>query len=472
MPLDPSIALQAGQGVKPVDPMAAFQQVMMLRAMADQSKAQQLGIQQQERAMQRQEGIGRAYAVGPDGQIDQAATLRNLAAGGFGPEAAQASHQFATDQFTRQKAEREANKAGLEAAGKQMELINGELGSLVARGDALTYADAMRGAMRLRANGVSVNLDEIPQDPAQLRAYVLEKAIQNDKVFKNYQEMNAPKSPQGQVLYDAARAPASQQGAFADIIAGYSGKADDIARFQNGVPTVNNAVVDARKQIAKAGAQNTTIQNYPPGALVPGKTTQGKIEEELRGTGARLSRLTQINSMFKPEFLNIQKRLSGSWSAIKEKLGGNLDPKDKQFLSEFSQFKQSAIEQLNQYINEITGAAVGATEAPRLISAMPNPGSGAFDGDSPTEFKTKLDSVMKQVKMAEARQVYALRNGLSLFDGKGNPLITLERMPQIMNERGKAIEKEVRAKYPQLGPKDVQARVARQLGGEFGLATD
>ncbi len=202
MPLDPSIALQAGQGVKPVDPMAAFQQVMMLRAMSDQSKAQQLGLQQQERAMQRQEGIGKSYVVGPNGQIDQAATLRNLTSGGFGPEAAQFGHQMTMDSLARQKAERESTEAGLKATMQKFGIVNNALGALASRGANVTYADAARTALALRSQGVDVNLDEIPQDPAQLQAYIQEKLIQTDKAFQNWWSTTQPMTGLGKSLRD------------------------------------------------------------------------------------------------------------------------------------------------------------------------------------------------------------------------------------------------------------------------------
>jgi hypothetical protein len=114
-----------------------------------------------------------------------------------------------------------------------------------------------------------------------------------------------------------------------------------------------------------------------------------------------------------------------------------LTNKEKQDLTEFSAYKRNAVGQINQYIHDMTGAAMGVQEAQRLMRAVPNPGSGIFDGDSPTEFKAKLDDVVSKTKMAVARLAYIKRNGMSLEDGKGNPVVPLERMPALINERGK-----------------------------------
>ena len=124
---------------------------------------------------------------------------------------------------------------------------------------------------------------------------------------------------------------------------------------------------------------------------------------------------------------------------------------------------------MNEYIKSITGAAMSEPEAQRILRGMPNPGQGLFDGDSPTEFKAKLDDAMKQTRLALARYEYIKRNGIGLTDRAGNAVIPLERMPEIMNQRGRALEEQLRKANPRVTPQELQNSVRGILAKEFGL---
>ena len=220
---------------------------------------------------------------------------------------------------------------------------------------------------------------------------------------------------------------------------------------------------------AKDVSGAATIINNPPGAMVPGKAAANKIDEGLLDTTQRIMQLSQIEKSFKPEWLEIGTRLGMEAANWKDKLGMSMDPKDTAKLTEYSEFRRNAIDNLNQYIKAITGAAMSEAEAKRILRGMPNPGQGLFDGDGPKAFKAKLDGVMKQAKLAEARLVYLKRNGMSLTDASGREIVPLERMPSLMNERAGQIERELRQKNPAWRLPDIQAATHRQLAQEFGL---
>lgn len=232
----------------------------------------------------------------------------------------------------------------------------------------------------------------------------------------------------------------------------------------------NQALLDARERRAKAGA--TSLAVYPPGALEPGKTTRGDLEKETMQASSSIQRFNQIQQGFKPEYLQFAPRLSAGWAALKEKGGASLAPGDQRFLQEFSAWSRGATEEVNNYIQQKTGAAMGVQEAQRLMKGVPNPGQGLFDGDSPTQFKAKLDDTMRQLKMVEARSIYALRNGLSLMGPNGEPVVPLSAMPKIMDERGLQIEQQVRKQFPNLNAKELKQMVVKQLGVEFGIGSD
>ena len=85
-----------------------------------------------------------------------------------------------------------------------------------------------------------------------------------------------------------------------------------------------------------------------------------------------------------------------------------------------------------------------------------------FDGDAPTTFQAKLDNQIKQVQYALARKQYSLNKGLRWES------IPLERMPALINERGKGIAKQYNLN-PEKNPADMNT-VQRQLAAEFGVS--
>lgn len=220
----------------------------------------------------------------------------------------------------------------------------------------------------------------------------------------------------------------------------------------------------------KAGRGTDVTVNTGP--MTPGKTGGNKVDEDMLGVTRNLMQLDQISSQFKPEFQKLSTRGAQWWNAAKEKLGADLTNKEKQDLVQFSQYKRNSVDSLNQYIKSITGAAMTNAEAERILKGLPNPGTGAFDGDSPTEFKAKLDDAIQKTKMSVARLSYIKRNGMSLDDGQGNAVLPLERMPQLINERGREIETELKSQQPKSDSKALQRAVRRQLAVEFGLSSD
>lgn len=218
----------------------------------------------------------------------------------------------------------------------------------------------------------------------------------------------------------------------------------------------------------KAGRGTDVTVNT--GEMTPGKTAGNKIDEDMLGVTRNLMQLDTIAGQFKPEFQRFQDKAGFMALKAKDSTVG-LTNKEKQDLTEYSTYRRNAFNTLNEYIKSITGAAMSEAEANRIRKSMPDPGDGLFSGDSPTEFKAKLDDAMAQTKKSVARLAYLKRNGMSLEDGLGKG-ITLEGMPALMNERGQKIEAELKAAQPGASKDAMQKAVRRQLAVEFGLSSD
>jgi hypothetical protein len=189
------------------------------------------------------------------------------------------------------------------------------------------------------------------------------------------------------------------------------------------------------------------------------KGTKAKIEESVLSSGDALTRLNTIQASYKPEYLSIKFRGGQEWATLKDKFV-TLKPEEKTQLANFSTYKQNATQNLNQTIKDLTGSAMGVQEAERIISTLPNAGTGLFDGDSPTQFESKLNNAVEQTKYAIARKNYSLNKGLKWEN------LPLNQMPNVINQRGAAIAQQY--KLDPNKPADLKT-INRQLAAEFGI---
>jgi len=141
-------------------------------------------------------------------------------------------------------------------------------------------------------------------------------------------------------------------------------------------------------------------------AIEPG--TKKGLETSIINSGEGLSRLFTIQSQFEPEFVTFGGRIKGAWTDFKEKAGADLSNDEQQFLTEFSTFQQTAFDNLNRFIREMTGAQMSELEAKRLRKGIPDP-----EKDGPVVFKSKMDASVKQLALVRARAIHSVREGIT-----------------------------------------------------------
>jgi hypothetical protein len=246
-------------------------------------------------------------------------------------------------------------------------------------------------------------------------------------------------------------------GDYANVSMGLFGTSDVAQLPSGGWQQIQDQVLANKR----AGAGQTPITVYPPGAVAPGTSAQNKIDEALLGSGSRLQVLNRISEAYRPEFLQTRFKVAQGLVELGEKLGREPNPEERQNLEQFSRFRQDAVRQLNQYINEITGAAIGqGEEAERLKSGVPNPGTGLFGGDSPTVFLSKLNNTVRDLRLAEARLQYIKTKGFNIQD------VALDDMPTIMRKRKEQIVKDFGLDEARSEDREV---LKNRLAAEFGL---
>jgi hypothetical protein len=143
------------------------------------------------------------------------------------------------------------------------------------------------------------------------------------------------------------------------------------------------------------------------------KKTQGAIEEKIVSGKEQLERMRAIQKEFKPEYQELGTRFESAWTSLKAKLGQPVEEADRKELVGFKKYQRKAIENINLYIKELTGAQMSEKEADRLRLAQPDPGEKWYQGDDPITFKAKMDDVIRMTRAAIARFEYYRNQGIS-----------------------------------------------------------
>jgi len=232
-----------------------------------------------------------------------------------------------------------------------------------------------------------------------------------------------------------------------------SARADELATD----PSFNRVGVIQRTEAGEPGAFD---------ALAGPVTRQAQTD--IIGIDDSLARLDEIDAGFDTQFLQVPGRLDAKITELQEKFRiGDPSPEDRQFLADFSAFQRDAIENINLEIKRITGAQMSEKEADRIRQGFPDPGEGIFDGDSPTVFRAKLNSVRNQLLLTRARRIVLLSRGIDL-----SVLTDPARTRQFDNLSLGAVERlaEQRAEEVRAAGGD-DAAVRRMLLEEFGLGS-
>jgi len=328
---------------------------------------------------------------------------------------------------------------GNERRGRALQAIE-ELGPIVARGQATE--DQLR---RYGSAVTDYQQEEVRPDGARVTPRLPPYAPGMDWVANRYPGFQFNGAPAQQAEPPAAP---SQGGPVAVPAAGDATPAAPTLPPPGGAPGL-------------PGATGGVTRDGP--AMEAG--TRRQIEEQIVNNQAAISRLTGIERSYQPNFQTYGTRWSNMWSSLRERAGGQLSPQERQRLTEYTQGRASALENLNRTIQEITGAAMGVEEARRITATMPNPGTGLFDGDSPTEFQAKLQRAINATRNAIVRQNYALSRGL-------NPTqtgIELDQIPRLYEQRGREIEREIRDSTPGIEPDALRQQTRVRLRQEFGI---
>lgn len=208
-----------------------------------------------------------------------------------------------------------------------------------------------------------------------------------------------------------------------------------------------------------------------------GKEANNDLDKKIINTIDLSARLDDIKRNFdkNPMLLTYGAKAEAAITTLLDGIRlGNIKPSDAQIeqLKDSTRLQQSSFNNLNQYIKEMSGAAVTWQEAQRIERTMPTAGTGFFDGDTPTVFKTKLEAVMDQAKLALARYHYLRKRGFDMGQFKRKDFsapISLDQMDKMMESRAREIANEIRRQNPRMDDRMIRIQADRATGQEFGV---
>jgi hypothetical protein len=216
---------------------------------------------------------------------------------------------------------------------------------------------------------------------------------------------------------------------------------------------------DGKPMFARGGSQSVKC-------LISGLTnsSQSKVEEQLIDMTAQTAQVNRIASQFKPEYQQVGTRAGLTWARIRDKGGMNLDPTERQQVADFAKYRAEAGQFFADRLKAMSGAAVTEQEMKRQEAYLPTPGTGIFDGDSPTEFAAKTKRMQEFMTNATARLHYVSKKGMSIKD------VSLDEMPKVIRSRGNELAGEFGKRG--LDGDALKSAVRQQLAREFGLVGD
>ena len=168
-------------------------------------------------------------------------------------------------------------------------------------------------------------------------------------------------------------------------------------------------VQEISMQAAEAGAPRLFVNTegkIEKDAPIAAKSTWKALEDKIINLGEQDAKMVNMVRRFDTDFLTFGGKLAGQYFAVLEKANPNfLTDEQRRYLASYTDFKRTVMGSLADYINEMSGAAVSEQEAARLSEAQPTL------KDSPTQFTSKVKSILEDLKLAQARYQYFIFTG-------------------------------------------------------------
>lgn len=203
------------------------------------------------------------------------------------------------------------------------------------------------------------------------------------------------------------------------------------------------------------------------------EAARNEVDKKLVGAVDALSRMQEIKRQFKPEYLTYDEKFKQygiSWLDSFEATRKKLSPEELQRHAEYTEFRRSAVSNMNLYIKEITGAQMSEAEAVRLRKAIAD-----AEKDGPTAFQAKLNGAIRESQLAIARYKW-LRNTRGFTprnDGNDGDraagMLPLPRFQRMIEDDTRKLFNQLRQANPGADQRQIRGAVRQQIRTKYGI---
>jgi hypothetical protein len=198
------------------------------------------------------------------------------------------------------------------------------------------------------------------------------------------------------------------------------------------------------------------------------KSTKSAMQKEIIDASGKANNILSLIADFKPDYFKYETQFKAKLSGLMEKGGATLDPTTQKSFQEYTDFMSKMARISAKEINEIYGAVLSGGEEERANEFI------IAKQDAPTFALSKLKASYALAKKGIARKQYIMKNGL-LPKGKSfrnvvDSIMPLTQFDQIIEQRGQAIESQLKTANPQITEEALEDQVSKMLSKEFGVS--
>jgi hypothetical protein len=159
------------------------------------------------------------------------------------------------------------------------------------------------------------------------------------------------------------------------------------------------------------------------GVTSPVKT---ELQKEVASNTVTLSSLDELSQTYDKKYLQLPEQFKVGGLKLVEKAGFDLSPGDQKRIEDLSSFQAATVDVAAKYIKTISGVAVSEPEAKRLRKVLPQA------GDSPSEFRGKLNTAIKRLKKINLIHKLILNGDIPIsgnIPDTGDKYINMKKLP-------------------------------------------
>lgn len=203
-----------------------------------------------------------------------------------------------------------------------------------------------------------------------------------------------------------------------------------------------------------------------------GKEARNEVDKKEMGAIESLARAKDIARSYKPEYLTWEgkaKNYAISWADSFDATRKKLPPEVQQQHGDYIEFRRNAVSSMNQYIKDMTGAAMSELEANRLRQAMAD-----AQADSPIAFERKLKATAREAEMTVARMRMLRRDGFQgqPWSGDANRAASALPLPQfqrMIESDTRRMYQELKTQNPQSDDAQIKGQVRQSIRAKYGI---